>query len=296
MPRQILPWRSYGSVDRSDSPKAIKENRQIRYYNDKHAVVADYESSIFLNVIIAETNLRESTQREESLKGQTQALGEQVRIDPHSRDAKAQSRQLEDEMKGIRKRIWHQEQELHKAEYSFPDPLQRSFYYLRKDPTWYMAPSLIEYCASRGGRCGRDCGCCKQRALSRRNTGLGHCTVECACCIRDRGFELTEEEKAEHRLNFENSLWARDPTYAVKLIMGYFELVFMDQDPASKQKRLKDRTVTEEPTSQNLAPKDSENSGSKDPPPPYGDSGNIVGDVPQQKPKSKSKKPLRFWF
>lgn len=49
----------------------------------------------------------------------------------------------------------------------------------------------------------------------------------------------------------------------------------MDQDPASKQKGLKDRIVTEEPASQNLAPKDSENSKSKDPPPPYGDSGDI---------------------
>lgn len=140
------------------------------------------------------------------MKGKIQALEEQVRIDPHNRDPKAQIGQLEDETKGIRKRIWHQEQELHKAEYSFPDRLQRSFYYLRKDPTWYMAPRLITHCASWGGCCGCDCGCCKQRALSRRNKCLGHCTVECACCIRDCGFELTEEEKAEHRLNFENSL------------------------------------------------------------------------------------------
>lgn len=69
----------------------------------------------------------------------------------------------------------------------------------------------------------------------------------------------------------------------------------MDQDPASNQRRLKTLTVTEEPTTQNLAPQHSENSGSKDPL-PYGDSVDIVGDVPQQKSKSKSKEALRFWF
>ena len=58
-----------------------------------------------------------------------------------------------------------------------------------------------ERCAASGGCCGRGCGCC-EKALNRhlmpgrRNLAqeeravakvLGHCTVECRCCIEARG-------------------------------------------------------------------------------------------------------------
>ena len=58
-----------------------------------------------------------------------------------------------------------------------------------------------ERCAASGGCCGRDCGCCekvlnKHLMPGRRNLAqeeravvkvLGHCTVECRCCIEARG-------------------------------------------------------------------------------------------------------------
>lgn len=160
-----------------------------------------------------------------------------------------------------------------------------------------MVPKLIEHCASRGGCCGRGCGCCRQRALaSQRKQSRGHCTVECACCIQDRGFELTEEEKDQNRLKFENSLWARDAEYALELIVGYFRLVILERDPAYKKEKLKDRPATKDPASPTLTSKDSEKSESKDLPPPYGDSGGVVGDGPQKSPRSKLKQALRFWF
>ncbi|PLN86342.1 hypothetical protein BDW42DRAFT_159053 [Aspergillus taichungensis] len=55
-------------------------------------------------------------------------------------------------------------------------------------------------CASTGGCCGRDCGCCEKPLItywepmkqhdaeSRKLVGVyGHCTAECPCCIRVRG-------------------------------------------------------------------------------------------------------------
>ena len=78
--------------------------------------------------------------------------------------------------------------------------------------------------------------------------------------------------------------------------MGYFRLVITERDPAYKKEKLKDRPAIKGPASQNLTSKDSENSESKDPPPPYGDSGDVVGDVPQKSLRSKLKRALRFWF
>ena len=58
-----------------------------------------------------------------------------------------------------------------------------------------------EKCAARGGCCGRTCGCCErpfyqylQPGDHEQDTGkgralidvIGHCTVECACCIQSR--------------------------------------------------------------------------------------------------------------
>ena len=55
-------------------------------------------------------------------------------------------------------------------------------------------------CASTGGCCGRDCGCCEKPLITYREpmkrydvesiriVGVyGHCTAECPCCIRVRG-------------------------------------------------------------------------------------------------------------
>jgi hypothetical protein len=79
---------------------------------------------------------------------------------------------------------------------SISGPLQRAFELWRSNPLWYMHPILVEECKSRGGCCGRDCGCCldAQRANSSAGAlGVGHCTLECGCCVRSRGFKLSKE-------------------------------------------------------------------------------------------------------
>ncbi|KOS43446.1 hypothetical protein ACN38_g5649 [Penicillium nordicum] len=90
-------------------------------------------------------------------------------------------------------------------------PLQRAFELWRSNPSWYMHPILVEDCKSRGGCCGRDCGCCldAQRANSSAGAlGVGHCTLECGCCIRSRGFELSEERERflVNRFSFDNQM------------------------------------------------------------------------------------------
>ncbi|CAG8182054.1 unnamed protein product [Penicillium nalgiovense] len=57
---------------------------------------------------------------------------------------------------------------------------RRGFELWRSHPKWYMHRVLIEYCASRQGCCAR---------------GFGHCTFECGCCRRARGFEISEGDK-----------------------------------------------------------------------------------------------------
>lgn len=59
----------------------------------------------------------------------------------------------------------------------------------------------IHYCASGLGCCARGCGCCKEG--QRRHAGQSvrydvatHCTIECGCCIRWRGFHHLEDCKS----------------------------------------------------------------------------------------------------
>lgn len=44
------------------------------------------------------------------------------------------------------------------------------------------------YCKSRGGCCNYDCGCCEKPLNNPRSPKQYHCSEECPCCIRRRGF------------------------------------------------------------------------------------------------------------
>ena len=115
----------YGSVGRSEGEAVINAHRLIRYSNKKGAIICDFSVPIFLDVIIAQTHLGESTRREESLKKTIEAQVERIRVNSDGQDAKAELQELEDETKGLRRRTWHQLQELDRAEYSFPDDLDK---------------------------------------------------------------------------------------------------------------------------------------------------------------------------
>lgn len=59
----------------------------------------------------------------------------------------------------------------------------------------YQATNLQIICAARGGCCAseRRCKwCMKPRNTHRESMRFGHCTVECGCCLRYRGFKQQE--------------------------------------------------------------------------------------------------------
>ena len=66
----------------------------------------------------------------------------------------------------------------------------------RSYPQWWLHTALTEDCTANGGCCGRPCGCCRNRVLGTgRDLGVGHCTIECGCCQKTRGFALSDEAK-----------------------------------------------------------------------------------------------------
>lgn len=72
----------------------------------------------------------------------------------------------------------------------------RAFELWRSHPRWYMHQVLVEDCAGRQGCCARGCGCCLDRKIDpTRRLGVGHCTLECGCCRRARGFDVPEEDR-----------------------------------------------------------------------------------------------------
>jgi hypothetical protein len=61
-----------------------------------------------------------------------------------------------------------------------------------------MHQVLVEDCARKQGCCSRGCGCCVDRPVhGNRQSAVGHCTLECKCCRKARGFELAQEEQTE---------------------------------------------------------------------------------------------------
>ncbi|CAG8185086.1 unnamed protein product [Penicillium salamii] len=81
----------------------------------------------------------------------------------------------------------------------------------RSHPRWYMHRDLVNYCVGRQGCCARGCGCCVNRKIDdSRILGIGHCTLECACCERARGFKVSDEEKQRLKELYKISLEDRE--------------------------------------------------------------------------------------
>lgn len=112
-------------------------------------------------------------------------------------------RALDQDLAGIREQYWLHRQELDKIESEKPrggaamarwDLLQCSHNLQGKTLAWEDGKKA---CAARGGCCGRGCGCCSKplteytmpgSLFGKKSRIYGHCTVECPCCIRARGF------------------------------------------------------------------------------------------------------------
>ncbi|CRL28296.1 unnamed protein product [Penicillium camemberti] len=185
------------------------KNLQVFRYNlyQKESKVDDCDG--FANLLHHEEELRRNCQAEISLR-------HKLKNDPSFWSTCSPS--FEDEMSTLYEDNW-----MHTRAWWYTrgwiignsGPLQRAFELWRSNSSWYMHPILVEDCKSRGGCCGRDCGCCldAQRANSSAGAlGVGHCTLECGCCIRSRGFELSKEREKYlvDRFSFDNRLDTMD--------------------------------------------------------------------------------------
>jgi hypothetical protein len=183
-------------------------NLQVFRYNlyQKESKVHDYDA--FADLLHYEEELRRNCQAEIILR--------KVKNNPSIWVTGLPS--FEDEMSTLYQKNWMQTRAWWYTRgwiIGTSGPLQRAFELWRSNPLWYMHPILVEDCKSRGGCCGRDCGCCldAQRANSSAGAlGVGHCTLDCGCCIRSRGFELSEEREKYlvDRFSFDNQLDTMD--------------------------------------------------------------------------------------
>ncbi|OJJ45688.1 hypothetical protein ASPZODRAFT_143574 [Penicilliopsis zonata CBS 506.65] len=159
-------------------------------------------TSFTRNIVTIEENLRITPQREEYLKEETRRLQERV-CTPEN---KIQLEEWDAQIKELQRRYWKEEREWYRCESLCPPgPQKRGFHAWRATTDWYHHSALRYHCAGRGECCGRSCGCCERRgieATGRTRLAVGHCTVECGCCMRDRGFDLTAEEKKEQHEAF----------------------------------------------------------------------------------------------
>lgn len=111
---------------------------------------------------------------------------------------------------------------LYEMETMLPDLVKQNYETIRKDPKWYMRKELVKDCADRGGCCGRDCGCCTLRAKHSYKKGVGHCTVECFCCVGFRGFRPSPEEKRDILKGMTMILKCDIATHFVRMVNAYF--------------------------------------------------------------------------
>ncbi|CDM38077.1 unnamed protein product [Penicillium roqueforti FM164] len=130
-------------------------------------------------LLFVEEDLREIFQEEISIKEGADL----------NKDAK-------ERLDALNARYWLLEQKCWHYHSCLADGYQlRAFELWRSHPKWYMHRVLVEDCASRHG-CARGCGCCLSRNIDpTRRLGVGHCTFECGCYRRARGFDVSEEDK-----------------------------------------------------------------------------------------------------
>lgn len=142
-------------------------------------------------LIETDIRLREVVQREILLKHEYNQLA-----------ANPTSNQVElyvynQELAALNKEYWRLESTYNALEAACPsEPARRAYASVRRDPRWHLSNFWIRRdCARRGGCCGRRCQCCENPPESNRMKGWGHCTSQCNCCYRARGFPASTADR-----------------------------------------------------------------------------------------------------
>lgn len=147
-----------------------------------------------IDILLSEHVLRELKQREEALKYRIVAFQKAKEIQSED-DSELEN--ANKQLKQTRSKVPMKEHVLYRAVSMLDSYFKGVHDNLRRDSQWFMRNDMVQDCADRGGCCSRACGCCSQRHQCHGGKGIGHCTTECWCCTIFRGFELSEDEKAE---------------------------------------------------------------------------------------------------
>ena len=165
----------------------INALQRYRYLNWRKTPIQIEVSCELLDI---EEKLREVVQEEIAIKGGA----------PPGTNTQERLRTLNTQYWLLAQKWWYFRSDLE-------DLQLRAFKLWRSHPRWYLHSSLVEECAGRQGCCARGCGCCQNRKLpSSRSLGVGHCTFECACCRKARGFEVPASDKKLIKERFKNAL------------------------------------------------------------------------------------------
>lgn len=155
-------------------------------------------TQLMSSILEHDRKIRRTTQREECLLKEVQDL---VARDSIALPVETQRlRELQRLLTVVRKNYWALRHNWLVLRDQLKGPTLRGLYACRSDPRWYLTDTLRRHCAEYGGCCGRECQCCENRsayANFERTLGLGHCTFECGCCSKARGFDLTSKEIKE---------------------------------------------------------------------------------------------------
>lgn len=208
-PSSLLPWSSptkHTPHNRTDMAiRGEKTEMEIKLERDgninalqRYRYLTWRKNAIHPEVSYAlldtEQSLREIVQEEISIKEGNATPG----VDAQER------------LRILNTKYWLQSQRWWFCRSDLEDIQLRAFKLWRSHPQWYMHRALVEECAGRQGCCARGCGCCLNRKmLPSRSLGVGHCTLECACCRRARGFEVSPTDKKLLKEQFKNAVQER---------------------------------------------------------------------------------------
>ncbi|CAG8924277.1 unnamed protein product [Penicillium salamii] len=175
IPDEIIPGdkaKIEVELERNGDFNALQRYRYVTLR--KHTVRPDTAPRL----LDTEEDLREVVQEEMSIKNGT--------VTPET----------EERLRVLNAQYWRLSQQWWSSRSRLSHVQLRAFTLWRSQSDWYMHPNLVEFCAGRQGCCARGCSCCTNRKVDpSRSLGIGHCTVECSCCRKARGFEVSPDEK-----------------------------------------------------------------------------------------------------
>jgi hypothetical protein len=132
---------------------------------------------------------------------------------PGSREKK-KIRALHDEAIKLKQQYWRLDKKAYILEEECPfASLMKGYKSLHSQYGWHLISDwLRDDCDKRGECCGRSCKCCSEKPPAQdRLKGWGHCTIECGCCNRVRGFELGKKDEKLFQPDFNISKWETRP-------------------------------------------------------------------------------------